>query len=742
MVLKRLALAFLVLVVSACLAPGAAQAMKFTPAPDSPLIGVQFPSNVATGDFDGDGDDDLVVSGNGESGVGAGLYVWLSDGDGTFTPAQGSPFAAGTEVRSAQVGHVNPDDDQDLDIIYFAGSSFSALLGDGDGTFTPGLTIETGTSPSYGGVSTAFTDINDDGFADVVVGGYPNRIRASLNDGAGWFTVMPEQTVTGVVELESLAVGDFNGDGDGDLAVTNFSLSDMSKWQVYAMRGNGDGTFTNAAGNPFTMEKGNIARAVTTVDLNEDGLDDLAVATQPGNLPSRNEIQTLLGSQTSLLAPNPDVSVPSGDTPFNIFSGDLDGDGVNDDPATGNFGGGSVSIGRGTGTGDLLEAGGSPFSMGVAPPGLRYFAQQGAYGDFNGDGAADIAVNSSAGGTGVVKATAILLAEADLVFDVTDIDFGDVLAFPGTPAAVGTATAVNEGTAPGGIESVSVEGANDDQFRVLAPDAGCETMAQGDDCELKVEFKPTSSGAKQATLVVETIGQDEPIEIALSGTGVAADPKASLSVTSVVFGEQLIGSSSRTEQVTLTSNGNVPYPVKSVVTTGDSSDFTFDFSACSNDSLLPGASCQVTVAFAPKSSGAKAAALTFMSAPEAPNTVLQVSGTGTVPNPPPPEIKAELSLKSAKKVKRGKKLKVTATVKNTGEAAATGVTLRVAVPKKLAKAPKKVKVASIPVGRSVKKTFTVTVKKKAKKGKKLKVKVTANAAGKQLSAKTRTVRLR
>lgn len=741
MVLKRLVLACVVLV-SVLVAPNAAQAMKFTPAPDSPLIGVQFPSNVATGDFNGDGFDDLVASGNGDGGAGAGLYIWLSDGDGTFTAAPGSPLASSTEVRSMQVGQVNPDIDQDLDIVYFAGSSFTTLMGEGDGTFSAGLTFETNTSPSYAGVSTAFADINDDGAADVVVGGFPNRIRASLNDGTGWFTVMPEQTLTGVTELESVAVGDFDGDGNGDVAVTNFNLTDFSKWAVWAMKGNGDGTFTAVAGNPFQMESGNIARGVTTVDLNEDGLDDLAVATQPGNLPSNNQIQTLLGNQASLLAANPGVSVPAGDTPFNIFSGDVDGDGINDDPATGNFGGGSVSIGRGTGTGDLLEAGGSPFSMGVAPPGRRYFAQQGAYGDFNGDGAADIAVNSSASGTEVIKGTVVLIAQPDLAFDVNNIDFGDVIAAPGMPAAVGTATAVNEGTAPGGIESVSVEGANDDQFRVLTPGAGCETMAQGDDCELKVEFKPTSSGPKQATLEVTVSGSEEPFEIALSGNGVAADPKASLSVNSVAFGEQLVGSSSRTERVTLTSTGNVPYQVKLAATSGDASDFEFDFSACAEKSLAPGESCEVTAAFAPKSSGAKAAELTLTAAPEAPNTVLQVSGIGTVPSPPPAEIKANLSLKSAKKVKRGKKLKVTATVKNTGEVAATGVTLQVAVPKKLAKAPKKVKVASVPVGKSVKKTITVTVKKKAKKGKKLKVKVTANAAGKRLSAATRTVRIR
>src|SRR5882724_2513746 len=68
-----------------------------------------------------------------------------------------------------------------------------------------------------------------------------------------------------------VTVADFNGDGRPDIAVTNFNSGTLS-----VGLGNGDGTFSAAAGSPFFV--GASASAVTAADFNNNGLQDIAVA--------------------------------------------------------------------------------------------------------------------------------------------------------------------------------------------------------------------------------------------------------------------------------------------------------------------------------------------------------------------------------------------------------------------------------------------------------------------------------
>ena len=81
-------------------------------------------------------------------------------------------------------------------------------------------------------------------------------VHAAVNYGAG-------------DDPRSVATGDFNGDGDFDLAVVNAGSDDVS-----ILIGNGDGTF-QAAENDDT---GDNPASVTTGDFDEDGQLDLAVA--------------------------------------------------------------------------------------------------------------------------------------------------------------------------------------------------------------------------------------------------------------------------------------------------------------------------------------------------------------------------------------------------------------------------------------------------------------------------------
>lgn len=112
---------------------------------------------------------------------------------------------------------------------------------------------------------------------------------------------------------QSVAVGDFNGDGKQDLAVANLNGGNIS-----ILLGNGNGTFGSAA----NFAAGFGPNSVTVGDFNEDGRQDLAVANFSGS------VSILLGTgYGSFSSP---TSFPAGTRPSAVVMGDFNGDGKQD----------------------------------------------------------------------------------------------------------------------------------------------------------------------------------------------------------------------------------------------------------------------------------------------------------------------------------------------------------------------------------------------------------------------------
>ena len=222
-------------------------------------------SSVVVGDFNGDGMADLVV------GAGFSLNVLLGNGDGTFQPAVG--YAVGSPPSSLPflaIGDFNGDGRADLAVANFANNNLSVLLGNGDGTFQPAVSYYAISSPT----SVAVGDFNGDGKADLAVANAnPITIIGSVSVllGNGDGTFQPA-VIYGTVGSNSVAVGDFNGDGRADLAVANdYSVNSIGS--VSVLLGNGDGTFQPAVSYGTTGAPPSIAVA----DFNGDGKADLAV---------------------------------------------------------------------------------------------------------------------------------------------------------------------------------------------------------------------------------------------------------------------------------------------------------------------------------------------------------------------------------------------------------------------------------------------------------------------------------
>jgi len=209
---------------------------------------------IATADFRGDGKLDLAVADY----HGRNISILLGNGDGTFQPPV--QYHVPSSPSFVAVGDFNSDGKPDL---LFSDAHANVMLGNGDGTFQPPKVNGTTLAFSY---ALALGDFDHDGNLDVVVIKHVNPgsgVAILLGNGDGTFHPSAEYAVNGAAQV---AVGDFNGDHNLDLAV---SQSDFVN-QIQIMLGNGDGTFRFGAIYEF-----NGPSVITTADMNDDGELDL-----------------------------------------------------------------------------------------------------------------------------------------------------------------------------------------------------------------------------------------------------------------------------------------------------------------------------------------------------------------------------------------------------------------------------------------------------------------------------------
>jgi hypothetical protein len=359
------------------------------------------PVCVAVADFNGDGSLDLAVACS-LDGAGNVSFV-LGNGDGSFNVAPTYP--AGYDPEFVAVGDLNGDGIPDLAVANGYGSDLggrghlSVLLGNGDGTFRAGSTVAAGLGNNF----VAVADLNGDGKPDIIMtsfdaaiprnsGTNASELRIFLGNGDGTF----QGPIVYNTELgpNSVAVGDFNGDGIRDLAVACGGGFGQPGSTVTIMLGNGNGTFQA----PQSYATGDTPRSVVAADFNADGTPDLAVANYHSNT-----VSVLLGNGDGTFQAAQNYAVGSG--PYFVAIGDFNADGIPDlAVANNNEQTASILLGNGDGT---FAANGIRYAVDPYPVAV-------AVGDFNRDGALDLAVTSYQSGT-----VSVLLGKGDGSFRAT-----------------------------------------------------------------------------------------------------------------------------------------------------------------------------------------------------------------------------------------------------------------------------------------------------------------------------------
>jgi hypothetical protein len=463
-----------------------------------------FGNNLVTADFNRDGFPDVAFSWASSNGLPA-FGVMKGSLHGSLAAPAYTTLLSSTCLASypewIATGDINHDGNPDIVATlrnnYNSGcpvNELAVFTGKGNGSFNAPVFYATGSSAQS--VDVLLADVNGDGQLDIIASNQDGSLSVLVNHGDG--TYGDAMLITSVSaynpRLNSLAFGDFNGDGKLDIAVaTYWSTSD-----VYVLLGNGDGTFQPPIA---TVTSSAVTYALAAGDFNKDGKPDLLITLEGSTGCSgwygSAAYAFLQGNGDGSFTPGP-INCLGSDYPMYPVVADFNGDGnldafipfLSEDGKDPHPFGPALLQGNGDGTFarvSNLFVGTTSFGAAVA--------------DFNGDGMPDIAVlNNDTYSYGDYVSFVTVLQNATQPVSVSPLK----LKFP--PVTVGTAKSqsvvlTNDQAASLSMTSIMLGGTNPGDF---TQNNTCgKSVKAGWECSIMVKFTPVAKGARSAIMTIK-----------------------------------------------------------------------------------------------------------------------------------------------------------------------------------------------------------------------------------------------
>jgi hypothetical protein len=526
------------------------------------------------GDFNGDGKLDFVTASMTlTSNSSEQLNVFLGNGDGTFRAGQTITFAnVDTAPILAFAGDFNGDGNLDV-LVWDVG--LYEFFGNGDGTFQAGI-------PLFGnlGGGLIMADFNHDGFPDIMTASDANGFATD-----GMFSVFlgqPDGSFRyaasynpypyyldgpGIEGIDTLfnpfpgIVGDFNGDGNLDVAVFPYLIAPYLNPAMQILYGNGDGTFTPSYVN-YPLYKPYVPEFAAV--LNGDGLSDL-------------------------------IELDNYNPSFNVINSTVAGPAVQLDlltaPLTGMTGTGRVVLNVPAATPTSVSFVTSDPSVTAANMTIPAGSVSQDFAFSTGSGFNQLKVFSIEAQVGGATATAYdyFLGPPPLpVVEFTPAKLFFPAVIPGGPGSTLPVTVKNVGSGTLTISLIQLG-----MYFSQTDNCG-SSLSPGASCTIQVTFTPYSPGDQPSTMGLEDNVSGVFGSIALEGVGISP-----LQISPCCLGfSEVVGGTSLSQPVTLSNVGTIPIQVSGVVPSGSGIAQTNN---CTT--IAVGGSCQVNVTFSPTSEG-------------------------------------------------------------------------------------------------------------------------------------------
>lgn len=446
------------------------------------------PTSLAVGDFNRDGNLDLAVSNYNSSQT----PILLGKGDGTFQPPVN---AVSVTANLIITGDFNADGKLDLATTPVGGSQIFVLLGNGDGTFQSPQFYSTGISAE----TLIAADINGDGILDLATANYNDALGGDvsvlLGNGDGTFNAMQTYNTAGTAAW-GLTVGDFNGDGKVDFAVTTTLPNSLGLYSTSLLFGNGDGTFQAHVDYPGYFG------SVVGGDFNNDGMVDMANIVNTVLLQDNGTVVTL--SPAQLRFPTQMVGAVSQPQAVLVTNGGSSAVVISSVTTTTNYGKSGASN-------DFEQLNNCPSQLQPAASCTVnvYFTpeQQGSLSGY-------LAIFDSGGGSPQVAnlsgaATVVQISPKSLNFGQQQV---------GTSSSAKNIRVTNRGGKTITIAGITITGVDAGDYAEV--NACGSTLGPGASCSIAVVFTPTQTGTRIAAVSISDTGGGSPQRVSLSGIGI------------------------------------------------------------------------------------------------------------------------------------------------------------------------------------------------------------------------------